>query len=249
MESGWVKHRGACSCFPAMFQGWAKMPCRKCPARIESWYCTSFPAIIVVTCRYRVFILLLYAVISKCCSLFPISLKLRANSLDTHREIGASASQGNKGLMRARIGVKPRSKNITSGCLVSLSPSATLHHAMAFHIVLSINTSCKSSGSGSAAWFQEGNRKLGSLWKIWSNQHHSTEHLTKRWLQSRSAKCQVVPQRLRKLRRLPRCKTLQDNDEWLNWLNWLNVSFLEPGRCRKFLLHQERSSRYVVLVK
>ena len=37
------------SCFPAMFQGWAKMPCRKCPATIESWYCTSFPAIIVVT--------------------------------------------------------------------------------------------------------------------------------------------------------------------------------------------------------
>lgn len=106
------------------------------------------------------------AVISKCCYLFPISLKLRANSLDIHREIGASASQGNKGLMRARIGVKPRSKNITSGCLVSLSPSATLHRAMAFHNVLSINTSCKSSGSGSAAWFQEGNRKLGSLWKI-----------------------------------------------------------------------------------
>ena len=49
MESGWVWHRGARSCFPAMFQGWAKMPCRKCPATIESWYCTSFPAIIVVT--------------------------------------------------------------------------------------------------------------------------------------------------------------------------------------------------------
>ena len=112
-----------------------------------------------------------------------------------------------KGFMRARIGVKPRSNNITSGCLVSLSPSATLHHAMAFHIVLSINTSCKSSGSGSAAWFQEGNRKLGSLWKIWSNQHHSTEHLTKRWLQSRSAKCQVVPSKTQKTQTTP---ALQD---------------------------------------
>ena len=72
MESGWVRHRGACSCFLAMFQGWAKMPCRRCPARIESWYCTSFPAIIVVTESLPCFYMLL-SVSAVLCFPFPWS--------------------------------------------------------------------------------------------------------------------------------------------------------------------------------
>ena len=49
-----------------------------------------------------------------CYMLLSVShfLKLRANSLDIHWEIEASeasASRGSKGLMRARIGVKPHS--------------------------------------------------------------------------------------------------------------------------------------------
>ena len=157
------------------------------------------------------------AVTSKCFYLFPISLKLLANSLDIHWEIGASACQGNKGVMRAWVSshVQKISQADVYGCLVSLrpSPSATLH-AVAFHDVLSI-TSCKSSGSGSAAWFQEGNREDGKPVEHLIKSAPA-QHLPKRWLQPGSAKCQGVPQRLRKLRRLLHTPALQNIDEWSN---------------------------------